>query len=82
MGMRYLILRSNTFPSNEALLSIGYSPFMNFILKDFDEALGRVMQMGATMDGPVLYPLEGKVYNSVCISHIISLQLFDLPMGI
>jgi hypothetical protein len=46
-------------------MSAGYSPFLNFVVTDLDTAMARMMQLGAAMDGPVLYPAHGKVRAAV-----------------
>ena len=47
--------------SNEAQLSIGYSPLLTFEVSDMDSTISRCAQMGAHLDGPVQYPAHGKV---------------------
>ncbi|KAI9914566.1 hypothetical protein PsorP6_008094 [Peronosclerospora sorghi] len=39
----------------------GYSPFLNFDIPDLsDDAVPRLLMMGAIMDGPIKYPANGK----------------------
>eukprot|EP00192_Tetraselmis_astigmatica_P017584 CAMPEP_0117680952 /NCGR_PEP_ID=MMETSP0804-20121206/18669_1 /TAXON_ID=1074897 /ORGANISM="Tetraselmis astigmatica, Strain CCMP880" /LENGTH=111 /DNA_ID=CAMNT_0005490569 /DNA_START=300 /DNA_END=635 /DNA_ORIENTATION=+ len=45
----------------EAFCTVGYSPFLQFTVEDMDSTLPRLLSMGATLDGPVKYPVEGKV---------------------
>jgi catechol 2,3-dioxygenase-like lactoylglutathione lyase family enzyme len=45
----------------EAALSTGYTPFLNFAVRDFDATVHRLLATGARLDGPVKYPLQGKV---------------------
>lgn len=47
--------------SNEASLSVGYSPLLNFDVDDMDTVVARCVQMGAHLDGPIQYPAHGKV---------------------
>jgi hypothetical protein len=49
------------FCRTEAPLSVGYSPFLNFQVQDFDETLYRLVEHGARMDGAVKYNPSGKV---------------------
>ena len=51
-----------TTHSDEAMLSTGYSPFINFTIEDFDNTMYRLLRLGATLDGPIRYPLHGKVW--------------------
>ncbi len=46
---------------SEALLGVGYSPFLNFDVNDMDMTVARCVQMGAHLDGPIQYPAHGKV---------------------
>lgn len=46
---------------SEALLGVGYSPFLNFDVDDMDSTVARCVQMGAHLDGPIQYPAHGKV---------------------
>ncbi len=46
---------------SEALLGVGYSPFLNFDIDDMDMTVARCVQMGAHLDGPIQYPAHGKV---------------------
>eukprot|EP00951_Prasinocladus_malaysianus_P005261 scaffold37377_cov46-Prasinocladus_malaysianus.AAC.1 len=44
----------------EAFCTAGYSPFLQFTVQDMDTTLPKLLSMGATMDGPIKYPIEGK----------------------
>jgi len=59
---------------SEALLGVGYSPFLNFDVDDMDMTVARCVQMGAHLDGPIQYPAHGKVAALRCPSgHMIGL---------
>eukprot|EP00873_Tetraselmis_striata_P035390 jgi/Tetstr1/455654/TSEL_042465.t1 len=45
----------------EAFCSVGYSPFLQFTVQDMDSTLPRLLSMGGMLDGPIKYPVEGKV---------------------
>eukprot|EP00045_Choanoeca_perplexa_P003480 m.31391 g.31391 ORF g.31391 m.31391 type:complete len:123 (-) comp12068_c0_seq1:1025-1393(-) len=45
---------------SEAPLSIGYSPFLNFHVQEFDETMYRLIEHGARMDGAVKYNPSSK----------------------
>jgi len=45
----------------EAMRSTGYSPFLCFDVMDMDSTVVRLLQLGASLDGPVKYPAYGKV---------------------
>jgi catechol 2,3-dioxygenase-like lactoylglutathione lyase family enzyme len=47
--------------SNEAQLSVGYSPMLSFEVVDMDSTIAKCVQMGAHLDGPIQYPAHGKV---------------------
>uniref|UniRef100_A0A7S2HIP9 VOC domain-containing protein n=1 Tax=Helicotheca tamesis TaxID=374047 RepID=A0A7S2HIP9_9STRA len=47
--------------SNEAQLSVGYSPILSFDVTDMDGIVSRCAQMGGHLDGPIQYPAHGKV---------------------
>jgi catechol 2,3-dioxygenase-like lactoylglutathione lyase family enzyme len=47
--------------TNEAQLSVGYSPLLSFDVDDMDTAISTCAQMGAHLDGPIQYPAHGKV---------------------
>lgn len=47
--------------SNEAQLSVGYSPMLSFEVMDMDTVVSKCAQMGAHLDGPIQYPAHGKV---------------------
>lgn len=44
----------------EAPLSTGYSPFLNFTVDDLDATMYKAMELGAAMDGAVVYADTGK----------------------
>eukprot|EP00729_Bicosta_minor_P005754 gene5754-13513_t len=46
---------------NEAALSTGYSPFLNFDVRDMDTTIYGLLELGARLDGPIQYPVEGKI---------------------
>mmetsp|Transcript_16932 Transcript_16932/g.30234 ORF Transcript_16932/g.30234 Transcript_16932/m.30234 type:complete len:124 (+) Transcript_16932:253-624(+) len=45
----------------EAFCSVGYSPFLQFTVRDMDSTLPRLLSLGGLLDGPIKYPVEGKV---------------------
>ena len=45
----------------EAMRSTGYSPFLCFDVMDMDSTVVRLLQLGASLDGPIKYPAYGKV---------------------
>ena len=45
----------------EADSTTGYSPFLNFDVDDMDSLIPKLMMAGGRLDGPVKYPLTGKV---------------------
>jgi hypothetical protein len=45
----------------EAAVSTGYSPFLCFNVDHLDTIIYKLIQMGATLDGPIKYPAHGKV---------------------
>jgi catechol 2,3-dioxygenase-like lactoylglutathione lyase family enzyme len=47
--------------SNEAQLSVGYTPMLSFEVSDMDSVISRCAQLGAHLDGPIQYPAHGKV---------------------
>lgn len=46
---------------SEAACTTGYSPFLSFNVEGFDEMLPRLLQLGASLDGPIKHPSFGKV---------------------
>lgn len=46
---------------SEAACSTGYSPFLNFDIRDLSDVVPRLLMLGAIMDGPIKYPAHGKV---------------------
>ncbi len=51
------------FVSNrEAFTTCGYTPFLSFEVVDLQDTVQRLLQMGATLDGPIRYPPRGKVW--------------------
>lgn len=45
----------------EAMRSTGYSPFLCFDVMDMDSTVVRLLQLGASLDGPIKHPAYGKV---------------------
>ncbi|EIE20318.1 Glyoxalase/Bleomycin resistance protein/Dihydroxybiphenyl dioxygenase [Coccomyxa subellipsoidea C-169] len=45
----------------EAFTTCGYTPFLAFEVADLQESVQRLLQLGATLDGPIKYPARGKV---------------------
>jgi hypothetical protein len=45
----------------EAHLSTGYSPILSFTVCDMDVTVNNLLRLGAVMDGPIKYPVQGKV---------------------
>jgi hypothetical protein len=45
----------------EAAVTTGYTPFVNFSVSDLDSTMMRLVLLGASLDGPVKYPVHGKV---------------------
>ncbi len=45
----------------EADCSTGYSPLLHFEVDDMDMLIQRLMMLGGHLDGPIKYPVEGKV---------------------
>jgi catechol 2,3-dioxygenase-like lactoylglutathione lyase family enzyme len=45
----------------ESTLSTGYSPILQFAIKDMDAKVAQCLQLGAHLDGPIQYPAHGKV---------------------
>jgi hypothetical protein len=46
---------------NEAALSSGYGPFLDFAVEDFDMVIPNLIQMGASLDGKIEYSHHGKI---------------------
>jgi catechol-2,3-dioxygenase len=46
---------------SEAALSVGYSPMLEFQVKDLPELVPRLLMSGATMDGPIRFEAEATV---------------------
>ena len=46
---------------SEAAVTTGYTPFVNFTVDDLDSTMMRLVLQGASLDGPVKYPVHGKV---------------------
>ncbi|KAK9904314.1 hypothetical protein WJX75_009019 [Coccomyxa subellipsoidea] len=44
-----------------AFTTCGYSPFLSFEVADLQDSVQRLLQLGATLDGPIKYPARGKV---------------------
>lgn len=45
----------------EAQVSTGYSPLLSFTVKDMDSTVNNLLRLGAALDGPIKYPVQGKV---------------------
>lgn len=45
----------------EAPATSGYSPFLNFNVRELESVVAQLVQRGAVLDGPVKYPVIGKV---------------------
>jgi len=45
----------------EADCSTGYSPILSFEVDDMDSTIQRIMMLGGRLDGPIKYPIEGKI---------------------
>ena len=46
---------------SEAQLSTGYNQILQFEVTDLDSTVTRCVQLGAQLDGPIIYPAHGKV---------------------
>jgi hypothetical protein len=53
-----LIIREGT---NAAMLSVGYTPIINFDVKNMENAITVAMQMGGMLDGAIKYKAFGKI---------------------
>lgn len=51
---------------SEAPLSTGYSPFLNFSVEDLNTSIYKAMELGASMDGAIVYGHTGKVCAPAC----------------
>ena len=47
--------------AEEAPLARGYSPILTFNVPDLDGTVLRLLRLGASMDGPIHFPVHGKV---------------------
>ena len=45
----------------EAYCTTGYTPFLSFNVIDLQQTVSNMLQLGATLDGPIKYPGSGKV---------------------
>ena len=54
---RITLMKSN----EEAPLSRGYSPILTFNVSDLDGTVLRLLRLGASLDGPIRFPVHGKV---------------------
>jgi catechol 2,3-dioxygenase-like lactoylglutathione lyase family enzyme len=45
----------------EAYCTTGYTPFLSFSVVDLQQTVSNMLQLGATLDGPIKYPGNGKV---------------------
>jgi hypothetical protein len=50
---------------DEASCTTGYSPFLTFAVRDFDDSVVRLLQAGANLDGPIKHPHTGKVLHRI-----------------
>lgn len=50
----------------EAFVSTGYSPILSFNVLDLDVTVNKLLQLGASLDGPIKYPPHGKVCLHAC----------------
>lgn len=48
-------------PTRQAEAITGYTPQMSFTVGNLEGTMMKMMQLGATLDGPVKYPVHGKV---------------------
>lgn len=46
---------------SEAQLSSGYNQMLQFEVHDLDNVVARCVQLGASLDGPIVYPAHGKI---------------------
>ena len=45
----------------EAQRTTGYSPLLSFTVSDMDVTVNNMLRAGAVLDGPIKYPVQGKV---------------------
>ena len=45
----------------EAQRTTGYSPLLSFTVSDMDVTVNNLLRAGAVLDGPIKYPVQGKV---------------------
>jgi catechol 2,3-dioxygenase-like lactoylglutathione lyase family enzyme len=45
----------------ESQVTTGYSPILQFHVDDMDSCIGRCVQLGGHLDGPIQYPAHGKM---------------------
>lgn len=41
-------------------MSTGYSPFLSFNVTDLDATVTTLLSLGATLDGPIRFPIVGR----------------------
>ena len=46
--------------ANVSQLITGYSPILCFDVQNMDNTLNKALEMGAILDGPIKYPIQGK----------------------
>ncbi len=46
---------------NESLTIKGYSPFLCHNVENLDETIYKLISLGGTLDGPIKYPIDGKI---------------------
>merc|ERR1712151_948167 len=47
--------------NGEAECTAGYTPVLSFDVDDLPSTVSRAIQLGASLDGPIKYPIHGKV---------------------
>jgi len=52
-----IILKEST---NVSQLTTGYTPILCFDVNSMDNTLTKALEMGAVLDGPIKYPIQGK----------------------
>lgn len=60
--------------TSESQLTTGYSPTLQFEVRDMDTIVAKCVQLGGNLDGPIQYPAHGKIaaIRSPC-GHMIGL---------
>lgn len=52
--------------SNISQLTTGYTPILCFDVKNMETTLNKALEMGALLDGPIKYPIQGKFASIKC----------------